>query len=672
MKVLQKSRWIRFLVTALLVPILSSCEEEDPVGPGGPADPVVTAPPFRCMEQGPESWLSYSYDGKHSRCYGGPTTISKASVGRLTRAWNVSGLHGVTTTPVVEQGRVWIGDWQGRLHVLDLETGAPVRPAVQLDTSQINATPLLTRDHVYVAGKTKLYRLKRPELSVDWSLKLDDDPYLELDSSPVLAVKDGIIVIGVASHELGLIKEDYTFRGSVVGIDAETGTELWRIYTTSNDATAGAGVSVWSSAAIDEERGLAWIGTGQTYEEPASPMSDSLLCINYRTGELVWTHQFTQGDVWSMARVWGPDFDIGASPHLFTLEGRDMVAVGSKGGIYKVLDRVTGEVIWERLIGRGSPLGGVMASGAVSAGVLYAASNNMGMTETHARDMATGATIWSTTITGNTFGTLVAVGGVLLQSTTLGGVYGLDAETGQILFEYQLEGSPGGGFSVAGDTVLIGYGWTYNGPPLDPEAGGLTALRLAPAAAGNTAPVFLKSRIDGGRAVVDEVWRGSLAADAMDANGDALTFFRQDGPSWLKVSPDGTLEGTPAKEDAGLNRWVMEVSDGALTATAILEIRVVASGGGLPELSPDVAQVLLSRGCATCHGPTAPLNLADWPFTYAPEAVGRTDDPVQILDRIVAITAVDAVPRMPPGAPLPATEHEILSAFRDRVKEAME
>ena len=81
--------------------------------------------------------------------------------------------------------------------------------------------------------------------------------------------------------------------------------------------------------------------------------------------------------------------------------------------------------------------------------------------------------------------------------------------------------------------------------------------------------------------------------------------------------------------------------------------------------------MLKQNGCVTCHGPAAPLNLAEWPFRYARGAPGYTDDLAEIFDRIVAITAFDAVPRMPPGESLIYTERWALMAMREAVKEAM-
>ena len=115
-----------------------------------------------------------------------------------------------------------------------------------------------------------------------------------------------IVVQPVAGFEIFIGADDYTFRGSVVGLDATTGEERWRAYMTADD-TSGAGVSVWSTAAVDTERGMVFVGTGNTYEEPTSPFADSIVAIDYRSGEIVWSTQLTNPDVFNMAGANGAD-----------------------------------------------------------------------------------------------------------------------------------------------------------------------------------------------------------------------------------------------------------------------------------------------------------------------------------------------------------------------------
>jgi polyvinyl alcohol dehydrogenase (cytochrome) len=143
----------------------------------------------------------------------------------------------------------------------------------------IDDSPLVTADRVYVGdARGRLHALDRTSGAVVWSRQLDAHPLTRIFSSPLLV--DGLLVVGVASVELALPVSDFAFRGSVVGLDVVTGAERWRLPTGSGADAAG--VSVWSSAAIDRERGLAYIGTGQSCEQPAGPRSDSLLAIATR------------------------------------------------------------------------------------------------------------------------------------------------------------------------------------------------------------------------------------------------------------------------------------------------------------------------------------------------------------------------------------------------------
>ena len=104
------------------------------------------------------------------------------------------------------------------------------------------------------------------------------------------------------------------------------------------------GCGIFGTPAIDTNSGLLFIGTGQSYEGPASALSDSLLALNYRTtnpqGELVWFHQFTSDDVGTTK-----DWDADCGPFLVTIKDRKAVIVGTKEGKLYALDRALGTLI---------------------------------------------------------------------------------------------------------------------------------------------------------------------------------------------------------------------------------------------------------------------------------------------------------------------------------------
>ncbi len=74
-------------------------------------------------------------------------------------------------------------------------------------------------------------------------------------------------------------------------------------------------------------------------------------------------------------------------------------------------------------------------------------------------------------------------------------------------------------------------------------------------------------------------YSGTIATNATDPNsGDALTFARLTGPTWLTVSPNGVLSGTPLSANIGINSFIVSVTDsGGLAGAAALNILVTAA-----------------------------------------------------------------------------------------------
>jgi polyvinyl alcohol dehydrogenase (cytochrome) len=301
-------------------------------------------------------------------------------------------------------------------------------------------------------------------------------------------VVEDVLVIGLGGRGtqqagMGLLEADLqAFRGAVVGLSASTGEPLWRFEVTRGpDGTEyGAGITVWSSASIDEELGLAFIGTGNSYFPPASPYSDSLLALDYATGELRWSKQFTADDNFrSGVPDSGPDSDVGAAPNLFVAGDRNLVGVGDKSGRYHVLDRATGESVWSVTLTAGSATGGVMAPAAVAAGRVYVCSNeSVTQSVCFALDAADGHELWRKDLAVMTFGAPALAGGVLMVGPANGDVYALDAETGAELWKSTVGMPRGGGFSVSNGRVFTGAGYHFFNDASEPTVGAMVAFSV--------------------------------------------------------------------------------------------------------------------------------------------------------------------------------------------------
>ncbi|VGO18691.1 Ig-like domain-containing protein [Pontiella sulfatireligans] len=89
-------------------------------------------------------------------------------------------------------------------------------------------------------------------------------------------------------------------------------------------------------------------------------------------------------------------------------------------------------------------------------------------------------------------------------------------------------------------------------------------------------PIFSVDPIIGSPATQDVAYAGSIIAT--DVDGDSLTYSLTSVPSWLTVSTNGMLGGTPGSGDIGLNSFTVEVDDGnGGTDGATLQIVVRAT-----------------------------------------------------------------------------------------------
>ncbi|MFN8035436.1 MAG: PQQ-binding-like beta-propeller repeat protein [Acidimicrobiia bacterium] len=393
-------------------------------------------------------------------------TITAANVDKLAKVWSKDGVTGVTGTPAVVDGVVYFGDWKGSMSAVEADTGATIW-TTPLGGSWVIGAPAVAGDAVYIGVGRTLYRLDKATGAIVWKATTNDSPLSQINSSPVYV--DRLVLQATASIQDAVPDPTSSFRGSVGAYDAATGREVWRFYATPADATAGSGVGIWSSPAVDRARGLLYIGTGNTSTEPTAPLADALVAVHYKTGKLAWARQFTPRDVFPKGNPIGKDADVGASPNLWTSNGRDLVGVGDKAGDYYALDRTTGKVVWRTSLTSGSVFGGVSGSAAFADGRLVM-SSNVGDPATNAPtnvskilalDPASGRIQWTSELAGKVFGPVTAVPGVAFVGTDAGTMYAFDTTTGKKLWSFEAPGKIGGGAAIADGHLYWGYGFIF-------------------------------------------------------------------------------------------------------------------------------------------------------------------------------------------------------------------
>jgi hypothetical protein len=91
----------------------------------------------------------------------------------------------------------------------------------------------------------------------------------------------------------------------------------------------------------------------------------------------------------------------------------------------------------------------------------------------------------------------------------------------------------------------------------------------------NLPPVFRSNPVIASRGEEGQGYVSSIATSASDPEGEAITFRKLGGPSWLTVSPEGILGGTPPAKSDGTHRFTIRATDATgASATALLVIGI--------------------------------------------------------------------------------------------------
>jgi quinoprotein glucose dehydrogenase len=197
-------------------------------------------------------------------------------------------------------------------------------------------------------------------------LKLEADQDVDLDTTELglnatpLVVGD-VIVVGAAHRPGSAPRTMRNAKGYVRGYDVRTGRRLWIFHTIpkpgefgydtwlDGSADRNGNTGVWAQMSADPELGLVYLPvempTGDYYggnRPGANLFADSIVAIDYRTGQRKWHYQTVHHDVW--------DWDLACAPILFDMNvnGRTIKALAqpTKQAFLFVLNRETGEPIW--------------------------------------------------------------------------------------------------------------------------------------------------------------------------------------------------------------------------------------------------------------------------------------------------------------------------------------
>ena len=284
------------------------------------------------------SWTTFRGDSNRDGV--APPATSKSS-GLLHLAWTFCTRSSVFSSPVVQNGVVYIASTDMTLTALDIQS-AKMLWQIQADDAFFG-TPAIFNNTLYIASLSGvIYGINTRDGFVRWQTRVDT-PGAKVWSSPAIA--NGLLILGVAST----LSENPKKSGQVLAYDIATGKLRWRAYI---EQGGKAGGGVWSSPVIDAASNTVYVGTGDP--------DDGVQAFNLKTGHLLWHWRSVVQDV--------GDTDVGAGPLLYRDNHKQVrVVVGGKNGNVYTLDAKTGHLLWQTYVGNH-----VFSSPAYVNGIVYA------------------------------------------------------------------------------------------------------------------------------------------------------------------------------------------------------------------------------------------------------------------------------------------------------------
>ena len=177
-----------------------------------------------------------------------------------------------------------------------------------------------------------------------------------------------------------------------------------------------------------------FVGTGNcTTAEGWGDAPEALLALDLDTGDRVWTYQPHEQNL--------DDLDFAGAPNLFEIDGRAVVGLGNKDATYYVVDRETGDPVWQTKVaepgvaeeGENFSFGGFIGPTAYVDGMVVGGTAVGGSPYLHALDAETGDILWQQGEAGPTFAAALEVNGVVFLGGTDYTLRAVDLQTGDVL-----------------------------------------------------------------------------------------------------------------------------------------------------------------------------------------------------------------------------------------------
>jgi len=329
---------------------------------------VPLAPAFSVQELTAlpeEGWITNGGTLFNQR-YSPLSQISRSNVAGLKGVWEVhlesatQGRYRGEAQPLVYQGVIYVISAADDVLAIEVKSGRVLwKYEAHLDP-EINTVCCVWTSRGVALGEGKVYvgQLDGRLVALDqgtgeplWSIQVEkwQEGYT-ITSAPLYY--NGLVITGISGGEFGI-------RGQITAYNAQNGQKVWRFYTVPGPGELGhetwpqdseiwkkGGAPVWQTPAVDPSLGLLYFSTGNPGPDYHGGIragdnlfATAIVALEVETGKYRWHFQEVHHDLW--------DYDAPNPVVLFDLEidgvMRKAAAQAGKTGWVYILDRITGE-----------------------------------------------------------------------------------------------------------------------------------------------------------------------------------------------------------------------------------------------------------------------------------------------------------------------------------------
>jgi polyvinyl alcohol dehydrogenase (cytochrome) len=475
----------------------------------------------------PRGWPTHGYDFRNTRATPVETRISAGNASTLVQKWDLNlqtaigavSTNGVTSTPTVGFGLVFVGSWDGFIVAANQKTGT-LRWKYDTQSQGIGLAPgvtgsvTLTADGRALAGDSTgvVHCLDARTGRLLWKAVIGSASVDQIWASPT--VYGNRVYIGIASHS-----DQPCTHGRLVALDLDTGAVLWTRFTipdkichddtaiactTDADCPSGScidarGAGVTATVATDATGENVYMTTVGCFTFPSIGDEDSIFKIDAATGNVVWKTRVNPPEQFAAcandgavecrssadcAFVGGGPCNTKAFYHDFGfLNGpivvdaddgmsgtRTLVVAGSKNGTLYARDETTGAAVWTRAVVPQPVTPGFAGFGLFNGGVGFVNDRFFAALYDHVPSIATppkhlmafsavdGSTAWEDEI-GVSWGSVGIGNGLVAVGTLVANeVYLYDVASGVRKRTLVTPETVAGGPSIVEGVVYVPYG----------------------------------------------------------------------------------------------------------------------------------------------------------------------------------------------------------------------